>query len=84
VVGVKQSNDFSFYLFNWTGQTRTALDFRGVAPNNAGYSHINLYTVTGTICERNCNQVPEPMSAALVVTGLAGLAVAVRRRRHHA
>lgn len=83
VIGVKQANSHSFYLYNWTNQSRAALNWQGTTPGNPGYSHINLYTVTGQQCLRNCGytQVPEPQNAALVVAGLAAFAVVARRRR---
>lgn len=88
VIGVKQANFHSFYLYNWTNQTKAALNWQGTAPGNPGYSHVNLYTVTGEQCVRDCGGggtgtvVPEPSTYALMGAGLLGLGfVSFRRKR---
>lgn len=84
IVGLKQGNAYSLYLYDWQDQNVTALDWRGVADDQPGYSHIMLYTVNGTMCENNCTEVPEPATAKLIASGLAVLAVIARRRRNKA
>ena len=88
VVGVKQANFHSFYLYQWDNQARSALDWRGVAPGNAGYSHVNLYTVDGgpyvSQCDGNCYRIPGPGSLGLLAAGIVGLAAVARRRRDRA
>lgn len=74
VIGLKASNRFSLYLLNAT-QPVTRVNFK---TDGVGYdkdlSHATLY-------RPNAQQVPEPASAVLVVSGLAGLAAVVRRRK---
>lgn len=94
VVGIKQSNYFSYYLYNETvAKTTIPWSSLGTASGQSdGISHIGFYTGTGGPqgdCIKNSNSncvtittvTPEPSTYALMGAGLLGIFGFARRRR---
>ena len=80
VLGLKQANGFSLYLFNGSnvagGISQIAYDTNGVQNNGGlGLSHAGFFG-TPTI-----SPVPEAETYAMLLAGLAGLGIFARRRR---
>ena len=77
-IALKAGSNFSLYYFNGVGPAFTSLDYStlGTSVNVKGkaqdLSHATLYTTAAT--------VPEPESYAMLLAGLMGIGVVMRRR----
>ncbi len=79
VLGLKQGNGFSLYLFNGStiagGIANIAYDTNGVQSNGGlGLSHAGFFGTPVTA-------VPEPETYALMLAGLAAIAFVAKRRK---
>jgi hypothetical protein len=90
-LALKAGNRFSFFYFdqglpiNAISYTTNGVDVNGRNAVPAGLSHATYYTQGGFTPPNNgtppITTVPEPSTYLLMAAGLAGLAVASRRRR---
>jgi hypothetical protein len=86
VIGLKASDSFSFYLFDGGMSGLTSIDFStaGVSLNGQGMAQGLSHAALFVLENGPVPGIPEPQTYALLLGGLAAMAMVARRRRQQA